>query len=278
MPQPLESEYSRGGVNKIKNSRIIHSLRVKAIEYFLCCGLSNKQGRFFIVSNQVQGINNNIKAGTCPHGLAPGACPVCSMSGGGTLRQSDRNRKIGEMTYHECAMIGNMLRARALAQKNRELNLQHRAANISQFETIMARASENMKQFIQQMSQNILTKPLAFVVKNFALPIVNFVQNLPKFITNFNLKTFLPEISDKLAAVFGEAKAFMQKKADEIMKALKNKLDGLFRIFKKHNTDDEDTKIDDDKKIFNLKTLLHKVKEKFKHKKDREGENGTENQ
>ena len=230
------------------------------------------------MSNQVQGINNNIKAGTCPHGLAPGACPVCSMSGGGTLRQSDRNRKIGEMTYHECAMIGNMLRARALAQKNHELNLQHRALNISQFETTMAKLAENMKQFVQQMSQNILTKPIAFVIKNFALPVLNFVQNLPRFIANFNFKTFLPEISDKLAAVFGEAKAFLQKKADEIMKVVKSGLDGLFRIFKKNNTEDEDTKIDDDKRIFNLKTLLHKVKEKFKRSKDKEGENGTENQ
>ena len=229
------------------------------------------------MSNQVQSVNNNIKAGTCPHGLAPGACPVCSMSGGGTLRQSDRNRKVGEMTYHECAMIGNMLRARALAQKNRELNLLHRAANINQFETTMAKMAENMKQFVQQMSQNMLTKPIAFIVKNLALPVVNFIQNFPRFIVNFNFKTFLPEISDKLAAVFGEAKAFMQKKADEIMKALKSGLDGLFRIFKKNNTEDEDTKIDDDKKIFNLKTMLHKVREKFKHKKDKEGKHGTEN-
>ena len=228
------------------------------------------------MSNQVQSVNNNIKAGTCPHGLAPGACPVCSSSGGGTLRQSDRNRKVGEMTYHECAMIGNMIKARALAQKNHELNLQHRALNISQFETVMAKLTEAMKNFTQLMSQNILTKPIAFVMKNIVLPLVNFVQNIPRFISSFNIKTFIPEISDKLAAVFGEAKAFINKKIEELLKVAKSALDGLFRIFKKNNTDDEDTKIDDDKKIFNLKTILHKVKEKFKRKKDRK--HGTKDQ
>ena len=93
-----------------------------------------------------------------------------------------------------------------------------------------------------------------------------------------SIKTFLPEISDKLAAVYGEAKAFINKKAEEIMKAVKSAVDGLFRIFKKHDTDDEDTKIDDDKKIFNLKTILHKVREKLKHRKDKKHERGTESQ
>ena len=219
------------------------------------------------MSNQVQGVNNNIKAGTCPHGLAPGACPVCSMSGGGTMRQSDRNRKIGEMTYHECAMIGNMMKARALAKKNHEINLKHRAANIEQFEIAMTKISETMKQFTQLMSQNFITKPIAFVVQNFVIPVVTFIQNIPRFINN--IKTFIPDIMDKLAAVFGEAKAFLHKKLEEISRVLKSALDGLFRIFKKHNTDDEDTKIDDDKKIFNLKTIIHKVKEKFNKKKDK---------
>ena len=32
---------------------------------------------------------------------------------------------------------------------------------------------------------------------------------------------------------------------------------------------DDDTKIDDDKKIFNLKTIIHKIKEQFKHKENK---------
>jgi len=230
------------------------------------------------LSNQVQGVNNNIKAGTCPHGLAPGACPVCSMSGGG-VRKSDRNvTRPGEMSYHECVMEWNMMKARALAQKNHEAALQHRIANLEQFELTMAKVAEGIRQFTQLMSKSFLTKPIAFVMKNIALPIVNFIQNLPRFIMNFNIKTFLPEISDKLAAIYGEAKAFINKKLEELKKAVKSGLESLFKIFKKNNTDDEDTKIDDDKKIFNLKTILHKLKEKLKRKKDKKDANGTENQ
>ena len=86
----------------------------------------------------------------------------------------------------------------------------------------------------------------------------------------------LPDIQDKFCAVFGEAKAFLAKKLDEILKMTKSATSWLFKIFKKRNSDDDDTKIDDDKKIFNLKTILHKIKEKFK-KKDKENEYSSEN-
>ena len=84
------------------------------------------------MANQVTNVNK-INTGLCPHGLPPGACPICSNMGG-TFRQSDRNRNLGEMTYHECVMIGNMLKARALAQKQHEANLEHRLANLKMFE------------------------------------------------------------------------------------------------------------------------------------------------
>ena len=217
--------------------------------------------------NELIGVNNQIKPGCCAHGLPAGACPVCSQSGGGTLRQSDRNRKIGEMTYHECAMIGNMLKARALAQKNHEANIQHHMEALAQFESTMAKMAEKMQQFAQILSQSFIAKPVAFIIQNTILPVVNFIQNVPRFVLNF--KVSLPEISDKLAAIYGEAKAFLNKKLEELAKVGKSILEGLFKIFKKKNADDEDTKIDDDKRIFNLKSILYKVKEKFKRKKDK---------
>ena len=116
------------------------------------------------------------------------------------------------------------------------------------------------------MGQNIITKPIAFVAQKIVLPVVNFVQNIPKFIQKFqNLKI---DIQDKLNAVFGEMKNFVQKKISDIVASLKTKFDGLFKIFKKHNAEDDDTKIDDDKRIFNLKTILHKIIRKKKDDND----------
>lgn len=207
------------------------------------------------MSNAVQNVNK-INTGLCPHGLPPGACPICSQ-GAGSMRQSDRNRNIGEMTYHECAMIGNMLKARALAQKNHEQNVEHRLENIKAFETTMEKLSANMLEFAKQINNFLPLKPIAFVIQNVAVPVVNFIRNIPKFITNFKF-----DIMDKLNAIYGEAKAFLNKKVSEFVSVIKN---FIFKVFKKNNTDDDDTKIDDDKKIFNLKIILYKI---IKREKD----------
>ncbi len=193
------------------------------------------------------------------------------MAGGGGMRMGERPQKAGEMSYHQCAMIGNMMRARELAEKRQAQNLEKQAEALKAFESTMARASENLKNFIQQMGQNIITKPIAFIVQNTALPIVNFIQNIPKFIQNLQNLKF--EIQDKLNAIFGEVKNFIQKKMADIVSSLKSKFEGLFKIFKKHNAEDDDTKIDDDKKIFNLKTILHKIIRKKKEKDDNSSKN-----
>jgi hypothetical protein len=218
------------------------------------------------LSTQIPNVNK-LNAGLCPHGLPPGACPICSkMGGGGSMRVGERPQKAGEMSYHQCAMIGNMMRARELAEKRQAQNLEKHIEALKAFESTMHRISNNLQNFIQQMGVNFVTKPIAFIAQNLVLPIVNFVQNIPKFVQQFqNLKI---DIQDKLNAVFGEMKNFVQKKISDIVSNLKIKLEGLFKIFKKHNAEDEDTKIDDDKRIFNLKTILHKIIRKKKEKDD----------
>lgn len=218
--------------------------------------------------SELNSVNNKIKPGCCPHGLPAGACPVCSQSGAGTLRQSDRNRKPGEMTYHECLIIGNMLKARALAQKNRKAYLNQHILNIQAFETAITKAIQNMKEFTQILSQNFVTKPVAFVLNITIIPILTVIKAIPKLIQTLNNLRF--EIMDKLAAIFGEAKAFILKKAEEGLKVISSFFKKIFKTSKKNNSDDDDTKIDDDKKIFNLKTVIQKIKEKFKGKKDKQ--------
>ena len=227
---------------------------------------NRKQGAFLLGVNELNGVNNQIKPGCCAHGLPAGACPVCSQSGGGTLRQSDRNRKVGEMTYHECAMIGNMMKARALAQKNHEANLKLHALNVQQFETTMTKIAQNMEQFIKILSQSIISKPIAMIMTVTILPIINIIQAIPKAIQTLNNIRF--EIMDKLSAVFGELKAALNKKFEKFVENIKKPFEWISKIFKKYNSDDDDTKIDDDKKIFNLKTVFHKIKEKWKDKQD----------
>ena len=161
------------------------------------------------MSTQISNVNK-VNAGLCPHGLPPGACPICSkMGGGGSLRVGERTQKAGEMSYHQCAMIGNMMRARELAEKRQAQSLEKHAEALKAFEMTMQRISNNLQNFIQQMGVNFFAKPIVFVAQNIVLPVVNFVQNIPKFVQQFqNLKI---DIQDKLNAVFGEMKNFVQK-------------------------------------------------------------------
>ncbi len=218
--------------------------------------------------NSVQNINK-VNAGTCPHGLAPGACPICSKMGGGGGRAGERPQKPGEMSYHQCAMIGAMMRAREHRIEAHEQNLEKHLEALKNFESTMAKLSENMIEFAERISNNILLKPAALIIKNIGVPIVNFIRNLPLIAANITerfieIKEKFADITDKLTAIFGEAKAFIEKKVSELISTVKSKFEGLFKILKRNNTDDEDTKIDDDKRIFNLKTILHKLRRKKK--------------
>ena len=215
------------------------------------------------MASQVQNVNK-VNAGLCPHGLPPGACPICSnMGGGGSLRVGERPQKAGEMSYHQCAMIGNMMRARELAEKRHAQNLEKHAENLKAFEANMQALSAKMLEFARQ---------------NIAVPTINFVKNIPQITANIianisekinAIKEKFIDIMDKLNAIFGEAKAFIEKKISELISIVKSKFEGIFKIFKKHNADDDDTKIDDDKKIFNLKTIIHKISTKLKDKKEK---------
>ena len=244
-----------------------------------------KEG-FLVLSTQVPNVNK-ASSGLCPHGLPPSACPICSnMGGGGSLRVGERPQKAGEMSYHQCAMIGNMMRARELAEKRHAQNLEQRAENLRAFEANMQKLSANMLEFAKQISNSFLLKPLAFTVQNIIVPVVKFASSIPRITANiianiaekFNLiKEKFIDIMDKLTAVFGEAKAFIEKKISELISVVKSKFEGLFKIFKKHNAEDDDTKIDDDKKIFNLKTILHKISTKLKRKNKDDDERSSQN-
>ena len=72
------------------------------------------------------------------------------------------------------------------------------------------------------------------------------------------------EISDKLAAVYGELKAAVEEKVSKFFTETKKKLKSLFFVFGTQETDDEDKKIDEAKRTFELKTFIHKMYKKLK--------------
>ena len=216
---------------------------------------------------------NNVKSGLCPHGMSPGACPICSgMGGGGGSRVGERPQKAGEWSYHHCAMVGAMMKARAQRIETHEKNLLAHAEALLKFQQNLEKMAQKMIDFANQISKSFILKPVAFTIKNIVVPIINTIRNIPNIISNLNqIKQRFVDIQDKLNALFGEAKAFVEKKISEFISSVKSKFEDIFKIFKKNNTEDDDTKIDDDKKIFNLKKVLRKLWKKRDDTEDRSG-------
>ena len=207
---------------------------------------------------------NTVNTGLCPHGLSPGACPICSgMSGGSQkVKTADFSAKPGEMSWNECAAIGAFLKSLKNARLAKEADYQQRLINIANFEANMAKSAETLNLLIQTMSQQIATKPIAFVAKNMVLPVVKFIQNMPKNVLNAlaQFSNKLADISDKLAAVYGELKASVNKKISDLKKKIKKKLFSIFTIFEAGNDSDEnEMMVAFEKQIKKLKNFLEKI-------------------
>lgn len=233
------------------------------------------------MDSSIQSINSN-KAGLCPHGTIPGACPICSGMGGGGRRVGERPQKAGEWSYHHCAMVGNLMKAREARINAHEQNVLKHAENIRAFEQHLAELSQKLAEFVSRISSNVIMKPVAVIIKNIGIPIINTIKNIAGVIAAIAdkinvIKEKLIDIQDKLNAIFGEAKAFADKKISEFVSVIKSKVKNLFKIFQPDNTKDDETKIDEDKKIFRLKSFIQKLLNRDKKRGlcDRKNQSGS---
>ena len=211
----------------------------------------------------------NTRVGTCPHGLPLGACPICNgMSGGGGAKKADFSAKPGEMSWNECAAIGAFLKAQKAAQQARETQFQAHLQALAKFQSTMANAAQRAAQFAQMIQNSmppIIAKPLAFVMNNIVAKGLNVIKNLPVAVANFaqNISQKLADITDKLTSIYGEIKAAILKKVSETFKEIKKKIKSIFGIFEPADSDNNDKKVDEAKRTFELKTFIHKLYKKL---------------
>lgn len=214
---------------------------------------------------------HNAKVGCCPHGLPAGACPICSgMAGGNSTTKRDTPRNVGEMTYNQCAAIGAMLKAQKAARQRAEANQQTFIQAMVQFNKNL----QNVHQRILDLASNIsksmpvlISAPINFVLTQVVARVVIVMAGIPNVVANVAQK--LVDIADKLAVVYGELKAAVSKSLSNLMGNIKKKLKSMFFIFGADETDDNEKKIDETKKAFNLKTFLHNISRKFKREEER---------
>ena len=106
----------------------------------------------------------NSRIGTCPHGLPPGACPICSGMGGAGSKKADFSAKPGEMSWNQCAAIGAFLKAQKNAQMQRQADIQSFAQNMKIFQNSLLAANQklaNISGFFVKNTPAVISKPIA---------------------------------------------------------------------------------------------------------------------
>lgn len=216
------------------------------------------------------------KLGTCPHGLPQGACPICSGMGGGGGGASAKKaeRPAGEMSWDQCYSVWQqMLKAKDAAQQRRNDALQAQmqapinfGEKLGNFAIKITSLSDKLMDFAQKAQQNsqMLSKPILLATK-ILVPVLNMVKDVAVFAQKaINIvQQKIADISDKLNAIFGELKNATEKKISDKLKDFRKKFKSIFGIQEPEKVDDEEKKLEKEKRIFDLKTTFDSIKKKL---------------
>jgi len=184
-----------------------------------------------------------ISTGSCPHGLPYGACPICSGMGGG----GGSVRKKPQMSWSECYSVWQqMIKAKDNANQqklgamyNPQISFAQKVGNIAMQMANLADKLNNFAAKLQNLPK-IISTPILLATKFFVgvLNITNNIFTMTQKALNFVQQKFA-DISDKLNAIFGEMKNFMEKQVSDKMKSLKKKLKSLFGLAEVEETEKE---------------------------------------
>lgn len=209
-------------------------------------------------------MNNTIavtapKAGLCPHGLPPSACPICSNMGGGGSRKSELNFKSAPpqmMSWNQCEAIGFFLKGQRKGVERRHEAFKQLAITLANHANNLAKLAARLEQLAQTFGQTIPGMLISIPTKLIILPAVKLLQ------ASFQKAT---DISDKIAAIIGEMKKGLEKAFENLKKfgeEIKNKFFKLFAIFGSNKSQDNEKQIDEEKRIFDIKKVFKLIQQK----------------
>ena len=184
------------------------------------------------------------------------------------MKKADFSAKPGEMSWNECAAIGAFLKAQQNAKIAREQDAQNFARQAIAFQNAIMNASQRiavLTNAISNIMPQAIAKPVNFVLNTIVGGTLNLIKNLPAAIQNFTqtIGQKFADISDKVAAVYGEIKTAISKKISEPLNEFKKKIKSLFNIFNPENTDNNEKQVDETKKAFKLRTFIHDLYKKI---------------
>ncbi len=211
----------------------------------------------------------NNRAGLCPHGLPPSACPICSSSGMSVGRNKMQDSPLSksssrEWTWLKCYAVGLAMKA----QENRELNNKSIFEKQVEFAKQLSRNIQNLSEKIKLSVQNLEKmlpnsfRPLINFVSNVIIsPILKLITQIPFIIEKFayltkNLTEIINQVFDKFVSIFGEIKNFIERKFSENFKKKIKK----FFLFFTSDVEDKNYKNDDNLYVFESRELKKYIK------------------
>lgn len=204
---------------------------------------------------------------TCPHGVSPGACPICSGmgGGGGRTKKADAPQK-NEMSYAQCYAIWTRMKAAERREVQAENAMQKQAEVLANTHKMLSQMAERLLNTLNKM-ESILPTPLKGVfnaaINNILKPVMNFIANFPNFVNDIgkflqNIQREVYIVAEKLASVFGEIKNFIKEKVSETFKKFTKKVYKILNIFGLFDGDDfeEDERVSAELAVFKAKDVV----------------------
>ena len=208
--------------------------------------------------------NTTNKAGTCAHGLPPSACPICSGGmAGGAKRMNDmpatKPMRSGEWSYMKCYAAGMAMKAQNAREQNAKNFIEKQYEIAAKFKNAISDFSNRISEAVKAL-QNSLPSVISGVVQgvmNIVInPILNLVEKLPVLMEKFadlqqNIARFIQNIQDKMAAILGDIKNFINRNIVENFKKKAKK----FFLFFMSGIEDENYQNDDTLFVFKSREI-----------------------
>lgn len=220
------------------------------------------------------------RAGLCPHGLPPAACPICSggmaSGGGGRMKDAPATKPMnsGEWSWIKCYAAGLAIKAQEARIENSKTAFEKQIEFAKELNKSIQNLSDRIKMSVinfQNSLPNSLSNFVAAVSKVIIMPVLNIIAQIPKIIEKLaqfqqNLGYMLLQAGEKLTALLGDIKNFLNKKLFEDTKKLAKK---IFMFFVS-NTEDENYQNDDTLAVFKSRELRKFIVKILKRDKKRD--------
>lgn len=201
------------------------------------------------------------KMNTCPHGLPPGACPICNGMGGGTKpKQAEQTKKTDEWSWMKCYMMGQMMRGKEAREAANEAIAQRQitfakevAQNINSFVVNAQSVLQKIQNSLPPQLQSIFAK----IANSIISPVLNLLSKIPMVLEKIEqfvnqVRTQILAVAEKLTALLSEIKGFIEEKLYKNFKKLAKK---LLKLFIWADDGEEQGEIDEEMEIFKSKEL-----------------------